>query len=346
MAWSIWAGCGVTAMMLTRNPLYSTLIILAACLVYISPSGGPLPARLVHLLIGAGVRLLFLTITATMLALHEGEQVLFSLPSGWFLIGGAITQESAWYGLVVGVALWAQVLLLAAAIRCISAPLLDRLLARGPGRMSVWAERIGLRLRGVIRGIREGLATHQAEREGAWHWHEAWSHSVPRIRDGWRQAVAARPARASATTTAMPKGDARVNLIRSRLSEGLLVQLVGAIALVRWDTSPWIGQALVAVGAVLLALALVAVVHSVPAPDAENASSRRGVVLVVPSSAVALGMMIVVGALDPKALRYSPHLLAGAPPEFNAWIGLSLAMLALPGYARLVVDAARPPSET
>jgi len=61
---------------------------------------------------------------------------------------------------------------------------------------------------------------------------------------------------------------------------------------------------------------------------------RRDTWIALPSL-LALGITLLVGAFDKFALIYYPYPPYPLAPEFNAWIGLVLGLLSLPGLVAL-----------
>jgi len=113
-AWVAWLLAAAVPAFTVRNPLYLVLILGASWLVYatlgrsspVGTSWGSF-ARL-------GILLFGLTIPFTALANHSGQIVLFRLPAGWPLVGGAVTLEAVIAGAVSGLALLTILMVFAA----------------------------------------------------------------------------------------------------------------------------------------------------------------------------------------------------------------------------------------
>lgn len=103
--WVAWLGAAAVSAFTLRNPLYLTLILGAAWLVYASLGrSSPIGASW-----GSFVRIGFfffaLAIPFNALSIHLGQIILFRLPSTWPIIGGRITLEAVIAGAVTGMAL-------------------------------------------------------------------------------------------------------------------------------------------------------------------------------------------------------------------------------------------------
>jgi energy-coupling factor transport system permease protein len=112
-AWSAWLAAAVLPALLTRNPLYLSMTLLAVGVVYIALGRrGPL-ARNWGAFVRFSAYLWLLTIPFVALLNHHGTIILLRLPPAWPLIGGPITLEALLYGLTGGLALLALLLVFA-----------------------------------------------------------------------------------------------------------------------------------------------------------------------------------------------------------------------------------------
>ena len=120
--WTIWLIAGMSAALMTRNPFYLILLLLAATFLYISilrrtarqdadlahsrPLAWQTVVRLALVL--WGLTLLFNAVTV-----HAGAHALFSLPEQWPLVGGPVTLESITFGFITGLSFVLLILLFA-----------------------------------------------------------------------------------------------------------------------------------------------------------------------------------------------------------------------------------------
>lgn len=104
-SWVAWLVAAAVPAFTVRNPLYLTLVLGAAWIVYtalgrMTPTGSSWGS-----FVKLGIFLLALTIPFNALSMHLGQIVLFRLPQSWPVIGGPITLEAIIGGVVNGLAL-------------------------------------------------------------------------------------------------------------------------------------------------------------------------------------------------------------------------------------------------
>ena len=112
ITWVVWTGLAAAIAILTRNPLYLSLLLGVVIVHYVSVSQGQAgegqqaagsqraEVQGWRMLLRVALWMALLVIPLNALSIHVGSHVLFRLPARWPLVGGAITLE----GIVVGVA--------------------------------------------------------------------------------------------------------------------------------------------------------------------------------------------------------------------------------------------------
>ena len=100
--------------MLTRNPLYVSLVLGIVAIQYLLASQGQPEASGWQGLVRIALALSLLIVPFNALGSHAGRHVLFRLPSGWPLIGGPITLEAAVWGACGALSLVTLIVLFAA----------------------------------------------------------------------------------------------------------------------------------------------------------------------------------------------------------------------------------------
>ncbi|GAC1653616.1 MAG: hypothetical protein NVS9B1_03220 [Candidatus Dormibacteraceae bacterium] len=105
---AVWSASALACVLLTNNPVYRVLVLLAALnfVIAIRPRGGR------ALVVGLTAAAAFAVLLNTLLA-HAGTHRYATLPPGLPLIGGPLTIESALYGLDIAAALVGAVLAVA-----------------------------------------------------------------------------------------------------------------------------------------------------------------------------------------------------------------------------------------
>ncbi len=105
LAWLAWFVAALAPALMTRNPLYLSLILMAMGLNMKVFSRGPQrPSGWGRLLVLAFWLVLF-TLLLNVLTVHYGHHVWARLPSTWPVVGGALTLEALLFGLSSGLSL-------------------------------------------------------------------------------------------------------------------------------------------------------------------------------------------------------------------------------------------------
>lgn len=114
VAWLLWLAAAGSAALLTRNPLYTTILLVTTGLTYaVLRRIAPQPTQGWNLFLRAGLVLVVITIVFNALTAHFGRMVLWQLPASWPVIGGDITVEAILYGIATGMGLFVLLLIFA-----------------------------------------------------------------------------------------------------------------------------------------------------------------------------------------------------------------------------------------
>jgi energy-coupling factor transport system permease protein len=100
ITWVAWTVLMAAVAIVTRNPLYLSLLMGVIVVHYVSASQQRAEAQGWWMLLRAALWIALLAIPLNALSIHIGSHVLFRLPARWPLVGGAITLE----GVVAGAA--------------------------------------------------------------------------------------------------------------------------------------------------------------------------------------------------------------------------------------------------
>jgi energy-coupling factor transport system permease protein len=100
VTWVIWTGWVAVLSILTRNPLYLSLLLGVVLVHYLSLSQRRPEAQGWNTLLRLALWMALLVIPFNALTIHAGRHVLFRLPAHWPLIGGSITLEGVVAGAV------------------------------------------------------------------------------------------------------------------------------------------------------------------------------------------------------------------------------------------------------
>ena len=114
ITWVVWTGLAAVVALLTRNPLYLSLLLGVAIVHYVSVGQGHrVEDQGWRMLLRVALWMALLVIPLNALSIHVGSHVLFRLPARWPLVGGAITVEGILAGAVSALSLLALIALFA-----------------------------------------------------------------------------------------------------------------------------------------------------------------------------------------------------------------------------------------
>ncbi len=323
--WLTWTLTAALLTTLTRNPLYIIILLLAARLVGLTWQQTDAPLRLPLLRLG-GVILTFSTLF-NLLFVHIGQTVLFRLPAGWPLIGGALTLEAAVYGAINGLMLLTLLVIFLAFNNIVPGSDLIHLTPRAFHNLGLVAL-IALTYVPQTRQHWQQIQDAQALRGHQIHGWRDWRPILtPLLVGGMERAMSlaeAMVARGYGATA--EKG-------QPLLAQGLLLLGLGA-SFAGWLLSFWVGWP----GWVLLGSGVFILLLLVWALGERHPARRYAVRRWTWREGVALGTAVLPlllwlipwPFLDRSSLYYSPYPQLSLPP-FNVWLGLTLALLALPG---------------
>jgi energy-coupling factor transport system permease protein len=311
--WAMWVAAASLPALVTRNPFYLVVALLAVAVVRASlnesHSERSFPMWRLGL-IAVAIATIWNALTA-----HYGETTLFTLPQWLPLVGGRITLEATIFGLTNGLAIW----LLLAAFNAFSA-------AVTPYQMLSLAPR-ALRHAGLVVSIAltffpQTLRTAREVREAQAvrghrprHWRDLPAIVVPLLLntlENAAQLAEAMEARGYGRDANRPSG------------AGWLCLLIGAAVQLYWRESI-AGWALIGVGIVWLILSERRA-GQVTRYRRTRWSMRD--VLIGAASLVSFGAMLAVATSDPGALAYYPYPRVSLPSINFALVLTALLLLA------------------
>ena len=339
-AWTLWLAAAMTAVLLTRNPIYLAILLLAGGFLFatltrraaregeIAPTG-PMTWRAI-------VRLaLFLwafTILFNALAVHAGERVLFALPASWPVIGGPITLEAVIYGFITGMNFVALILIFAIYNSVLGPQTILRMIpgfayqtgvaisiavSFVPQTLIAWNElREAQRLRGYrVKGLR-GLAPL----------------FVSLLGYGLDRAI-----QLAESMDARGFGGRRVQLprregwlIRGGAILGLFFLLMGLAVKSYYRTASWPGLVMLAAGAVLLGFSLWRSGRRTQRSRYRRWQWRPRDTVLAAGSDLLLAAVLFLTWFAPKSLFYYPYPPYPLLPDFHPLLGLLFTLPLLP----------------
>lgn len=338
--WLVWTASAAAAALLTRNPLYLTLIALSAWLIHMTTRHSAEMATSWHVLLSWGLFIWLVTVPFNALMVHRGEHILFMLPRHWPLVGGRITLEAVVYGLVSGFSLWVLLLVLSTFHLAVDASQLLRLtppFLYQAGVVACIALTFIPQMLASAKEIREAQRIRGHRFRG---WRDLLPLLVPLLTTALERAIGLAEAMESrgfggrlTALTAREKNGLRILTLLS------LMLLVGGFFVPRYLSrfAAW-GLPLSIVALLLIFYVFHVLGSRVERSHYRRARWRRGDTAIVLCSLVTLVGLLFVRMRHGMALLYHPYPPYPLVPSFNGWLGLLLILLALPGLIVLFGD--------
>jgi len=336
-AWLIWAIAAAIVALLIRNPLYLVIIGLAAWLVFVAASHDPTQERSWRGLLKLGIFVWLLTIPFNALMIHQGSHVLFRLPLSWPLVGGNITLEAVLYGAASGLALWVLLLVFAAMNAAIDTSQFLRLTPSFLYQAGVITSIALTFMPQMLLSAKEIREAQQIRGHRFRGWRDLLPLFMPLLTTGFERAILLAESMESrgfgGQLTA--QNPAQANRTRLNMVLGLLLLLCGLFLYGYMRAMPGLGIALLALAALVLVRTFGSLGRRVQRSHYRRLRWSRSDISM---SVLSVGLVLLVAlirARDGLALAYYPYPPYPLLPEFNAAIGLLIALLALPGVITL-----------
>ena len=339
-AWTMWLAAGMTAVLLTRNPFYLTIMLVASGFVFAvlarraariqgdSPSGPLVWTTVVKLVLLLGG----FTILFNALTVHVGEHILFALPASWPLIGGPITLEAIIYGFITGLNFVALILIFAIYSSALGPQTILRMI---PG----FAYQTGVAVSIAVSFVPQTLIAWNDIREAQ----RLRGHRVQGLRDflplfvsllsyGLDRAIQlaeSMDARGFGGRL-LPLSPRETWLIRGSAILGLLLLLMGLVTKSYYRTASWLGLVMLAVGAGLMGMSLWRSGRRTQRTRYRRWRWRPRDTILAAGSGLLLSAVILITWFAPRALFYYPYPPYPILPDFNPFLGLLFILPLLP----------------
>ncbi|MEM7118820.1 MAG: energy-coupling factor transporter transmembrane component T [Chloroflexota bacterium] len=320
-AWLIWLTAIAAIVLTTRNPLYLTVLLAVVLAIRANFPPGPF-----QLPLGRFALVIFpFSMIFNALSIHVGETVLFRLPPSP-LIGGIITLEAAVFGLINGLLLLTLLALFLTFNQVVAAGDLIRLTPRALydlGLVALIAITYVPETMQQLQRIREAQAIRGHRLRGWRDWRPV---AIPLLVGGLERAMnlaEAMVARGYGATT-----DERQPLwVRFGLAIGLAAGLGGWLLTFWWA---WLGWSLLLLGLAMMGFILWRQGQRVQVTRyrTHRWTSRETVVVI--TAVFPLLLIFIPWPFLPADLLFYTTYPAITPPPFNPWVGLSLALFAIP----------------
>lgn len=342
-AWLAWLAAAALAALLTRNPLYLLLLLLATGVAYLGLDRRSPTARSWGAFVRLGALLLLITIPWNALNVHVGDIVLFRLPQSWPLIGGPITLEAALFGLGSGLSLLVILLVFATFSSAVDQA---RLLRMTPAFLQAAGVTVGIAVTFVPQMVLASRDIREAQRIRGHRFRGLRSLLplfMPLLTTGLERAISlaeSMEARGFGAQQALPAG--RSTRYQAGTVLALLLLAAGAFSYAYFPAYRLIGGGLMAASAVGLIVIFRAQGRGVARTRYRRWHWERWDTILVACSGIVALALLATRIIWPEALIYYPYPPYGVWPEFHPLLGLALALLALPGLLLASSQRRRP----
>lgn len=325
-AWLAWCAAAVSATLLTRNPFYLTLVVLAVLWVrsVLVPNAEGIAAWLLRW------GWVFIAFAALFngLTIHYGEHVLLRLPASWPLIGGAITAEAITFGALTGLSLMTLLLIFATFNEASDYAELLRLT---PGFLFQVGLVVSIALAFVpqtVRAYRDVREAQMIRGHRMRSWRDVPPLLLPLLINGLERAIQLAEALESRGFGGRPvQGSLRARLA---LLIGLTLLLLG-VGLHRLLAHPFIGLGMSAVGLLLLAWGFARLNRAVRRTRFHQRPWHEEDITLLLLSLGVLVVVWTVALVKPAMLAFYPYPRLTMPP-FETWLGVVYMGVAAPAF--------------
>jgi energy-coupling factor transport system permease protein len=334
VAWSAWLAAAALPALLTRNPLYLSLVLAAVGITYLALGQGSSLARSWGAFVRFGATLWLLTIPFVALTSHQGNLVLFSLPANWPIIGGPITVESLLYGLCTGLQIIS--LLLAFAVFNVAVDQ-ARLLRMTPA----FIYQMGVVSAIAVGFVPQMVAAWQAIREAQ----QVRGHRVRGVRDllplimpllitALERAMRLAESMEARGFGGTPETASSRRKLAHQLAilAGLAALAAGLAILGFWPGQRLLAGSLLAAGALALAWSFWDQGRQVHRSQYRRWYWTRPDRLIMAASLLALMIWLTVWMLQPDWLFYYPYPPYSPWPTFQPILGLAALLVVAPSF--------------
>ena len=319
------------------------IIGLAAWLVFVTASQDLSQDKSWGGLLKLGIFVWVLTIPFNALMIHQGSHVLFRLPLSWPLLGGNITLEAVLYGAVSGLALWVLLLIFAAMNAAIDTSQFLRLTPSFLYQAGVITSIALTFMPQMLASAKEIREAQQIRGHRFHNWRDLLPLFMPLLTTGFERAVLLAESMESRGFGGQLTAQTPSQASRTRLNMmlGLLLLLCGLFLYGYMRTQPGFGVALLALAALVLVRTFASLGRRVQRTHYRRLQWSRGDIWMTLLNLGVVFLVWLIRTRDGLALVYYPYPPYPLSPEFNAAIGLLLAMLAIPGVVSLFREHAR-----
>lgn len=346
LAWQGWVLGAAVCALLTRNPLYLAILGLSAWLALLGAGQQTGQLRGWLGLIRLGALIWVITIPFNALMMHEGNIVLLRLPTNWPLVGGAITLEAVAFGASSGLVVWTLIMLFAAFNTVVDASELIRLAPPVFYQASIITS-IGLTF--VPQMIASAQEIREAQRVRG-HRFRSWRDLIPLVMPLLTTSLERAMMLAESMEARGFGGETTGLNSRRRLQLSLMILLglallfIGLLLTLWWRQHAWWVAAIVVLAILCLGYAFTTLAQHSKRSHYKRQRWQLSDTLIGSASVAATVIVVVTRLTNNLALTYYPFPPGSMLPTFNPWLGIALALFAIPGLIHIANTA--PPRPT
>ncbi|HID64924.1 MAG TPA: energy-coupling factor transporter transmembrane protein EcfT [Anaerolineae bacterium] len=331
--WLLWLLATLPPVMLTKNPFYLTILLLAVAVDYGTIGRSSLAASSWSVFLKTGLVLAAFSALLNPLTVHYGETILFTLPRATLKAGGAvflelggrITLEALSYGLTNGLSLMAILLVFATFNALVNHHKLLRSIPAfmyQTGAVTSIAIAFVPQMAASLQEIREAQMIRGHRFRGI---RDLLPLFMPLLTSSLERAIQlAESMEARGFGGSISQTDRQREPIRKlSIALALLAILIGASWYGYFSASRWVGGLLAMGGVLLLGWILRAMGQQVERSRYRHELWRRQDTFVSATSLLSLAVFAFLLLLDKKALAFYPYPRFELP-TFNPIIGLAL----------------------
>lgn len=331
-AWLLWLLAVLVPTLLTRNPLYLSLLLGALLLDLQVVGHGGIPLTSWRPVLRLAVWLTLLSVGINVLTVHHGTHVWLTLPHNWPLVGGPLTLEALLFGLASALALITLLLLFTTFNAGMDRSQWLRLV---PGFLFQAGLIASIALAFVPATVQAARDTYDAQRLRGHRFRRLSDYVplfVPVLVDSLERSVQLAESMASRGFGAnlRPLRPRTHLALQAGLWLGLLSLLVGLFARAYWRHNPVSGWALIALGVGLLSLTCRVQGRRVQRTRYRRWYWRPRDTLLTAGSLLLLAGTGAARVIAPRVWLYYPYPPYPLWPDFQLAPGLLLLAAALP----------------
>lgn len=332
VAWILWGAAVLLPALLTRNPLYQSVILGATLIDLWALKRRGASAHAWGIILRLAVWLAALGTVGNALIVHHGERVWARLPASWPIVGGPLTVEAALFGLASAMSLL-SLLLIVATLNAGMSP--DRWLRLVPGFLYQAGVVTSIAVTFVPVVARTARDVHDAQRLRGHRFRRLTDYAplfAPVLVDSLERSVqlAASMAARGFGANVQPVSPWRHLLAQLALWWGLVIVLGGMFMRAYWRQHARLGLVLILLGSLIVVVTFWLQGRRVRRTTYRRWYWRPRDTILALGSLLLIGITVITRARSPLTWLYYPYPPYDLWPTFRLIPGAALLLVALP----------------